>query len=64
MMLWGRQGFFSGDHTLDYVMLYVHPDQVKALFDDVLEHEKIKHCRFDSTLVQDTTCNCSTPMGL
>ncbi|MBE0404609.1 AraC family transcriptional regulator [Halomonas citrativorans] len=43
----------GGDRTLDYVMLYVHPAQVKALFDDALGQETASHFRFDSTLVQD-----------
>lgn len=43
----------GGDRTLDYVMLYVHPTQVKALFDDALGQETASHFRFDSTLVQD-----------
>ena len=43
----------GGDRTLDYVMLYVDPAQVKALFDDALGQETASHFRFDSTLVQD-----------
>lgn len=43
----------GGDHTLDYIMLYVHPDQVKPLFDSTLGREKTADFRFDSALVQD-----------
>ncbi|WP_335808159.1 AraC family ligand binding domain-containing protein [Vreelandella populi] len=43
----------GGNHTLDYVMLYVHPDQVKALFDDALGQETAANFRFDTTQVQD-----------
>ncbi|AJY50010.1 helix-turn-helix transcriptional regulator [Halomonas sp. KO116] len=43
----------GGEHALDYLMVYVHPEQVNAQFAEVLGHEKMASFRSDSTLIQD-----------
>lgn len=43
----------GGEHTLDYLMLYVDPEQVNPLFADVLGRETNARFRSPNTLIQD-----------
>ncbi|MBZ5488080.1 AraC family transcriptional regulator [Halomonas aquamarina] len=43
----------GGEHTLDYLMLYVAPEQVNSLFADVLGREIGAGFRSSKTLIQD-----------
>lgn len=43
----------GGDRSLDYLMVYAHPEQVNALFADALGHERTADFRSNNTLVQD-----------
>lgn len=43
----------GGEHTLDYLMLYVHPEQVAPLFADVLGRKSSAGFRLPGTLIQD-----------
>ena len=48
-----HDGESGGEHALDYLMVYVHPEQVNAQFAEVLGHEKSAGFRSRSTLIQD-----------
>lgn len=48
-----HDGQSGGEHALDYLMVYAHPEQVKALFADALGHESTADFRSNSTLIQD-----------
>lgn len=43
----------GGEHTLDYLMVYAHPEQVNALFADALGRDNTADFRSNSTLIQD-----------
>ncbi|MFI0471846.1 helix-turn-helix domain-containing protein [Halomonas sp. HMF6819] len=43
----------GGKDTLDYLMLYVHPEQVAPLYAEVLGHESKAGFRSPNTLIQD-----------
>lgn len=43
----------GGEGSLDYLMVYAHPEQLNTLFADALGHEHAAHFRSHNTLVQD-----------
>ncbi|PAU71371.1 helix-turn-helix transcriptional regulator [Vreelandella alkaliphila] len=43
----------GGEHALDYLMVYAHPEQVKPLFADALGCEHATDFRSNQTLIQD-----------
>ena len=43
----------GGEHALDYLMVYAHPEQLKPLFADALGREHATDFRSNQTLIQD-----------
>lgn len=48
-----HDGQSGGERALNYLMVYVHPEQVKPLFADALGHEHGANFRSHQTLIQD-----------
>ncbi|MCH4811175.1 helix-turn-helix transcriptional regulator [Vreelandella neptunia] len=48
-----HDGQSGGEHALDYLMVYAHPEQVNALFADALGRDNTADFRSNSTLIQD-----------
>ena len=49
-----HDGHSGGEQALDYLMVYVHPDQVAPLFEDALGRPLASPFRSQSTLIQDS----------
>ncbi|HDZ48345.1 hypothetical protein LCGC14_0034890 [marine sediment metagenome] len=48
-----HDGQSGGEHALDYLMVYAHPEQVNALFADALGRDNTADFRSNNTLIQD-----------